>query len=204
MYKAFLFLPLLLFSFIGSISAQSPAWELKKDENGIKIYVRENAQSSFNDFKGVTTIPGGSAMDGLKIIMDVNNYEAWFPDCSDPKILEQIDAYHDIHYIGTISPWPADDRCGVYEQTAVMSNNDTKAEIVFVAKPDYPIDEDDDKVRITDAQGKWTFEEKDNVLIVTYEFQGNPGGDIPAWLANSFVVKHPFETLESFKEMMAE
>lgn len=201
MYRIYILLHLFAFSFISECTAQVNLWELKKEENGIKVYVRSNEESSFDEFKAITTIKDCQLLDGLKVILDVNNYEAWFPDCSNPKILEQIDEYHDIHYIETISPWPVDNRCGVYEQTAIISNNDTKAEIVFLAQAAYPIDVKD-MVRITDAWGQWTLEEKNDVLTIMYQFKGNPGGDIPAWIANAFVVKHPYDTLENFKKLM--
>jgi hypothetical protein len=189
-----------LFAFTNQFncSAQSNEWELRKDKNGIKVYVRSNDESSFDEFKANTTLQNVSLQEAFELIMNIKNYETWFPDCSNPRILEQIDKYHHLHYIETLSPWPVDDRCGVYEQSAVFRNGDKTAEIVFKAKPDYPIDAED-MVRISDARGKWTLEEKNNILSVTYEFKGDPGGDIPAWLANSFVVKHPFETLTNFR-----
>jgi hypothetical protein len=203
MHRMIILLNLFVFLFISECNAKSNAWQLKKDHNGIKVYVRAHEESSFDEFKAITTIQECSLNDALELILDVNNYEAWFPDCVNPKVLEQIDKYHDIHYIETVSPWPVQNRCGVYEQTTTISNNDTKAEIVFLAQNDYPI-EVTDMVRINEASGKWTLEEKNNALTITYQFKGNPGGKIPAWLANSFVVKHPYKTLENFKMLLEE
>jgi len=189
-----------LFAFVNQSDcpAQHNEWELRKDKNGIKVYVRSNDESSFDEFKANTTLRDVSIYDALDVIMNIDNYEEWLPDCSNPKILEQIEKYHFIHYVETQTPWPVDDRYGVYEQSAVLSDSDTKAEVIFTAKRDYPITAED-MVRITNALGKWTLEEENNILSVKYEFKGDPGGDIPAWLANTFVVKHPFETLKNFK-----
>jgi len=200
MPKIFILFNLFTFLFIGGSHAQD-SWQLKKDEADIKIYVRPNPESSFNEFKAILTIRDGSLKDALAVIVDVNNYEAWFPDCSNPKILEQINKYHDIHYIETLTPWPAQNRYGVYEQITTLSNNDKRAEVVAEAQADYPM-EGEGMVRITEALGKWILEEDDNVLTITYRFKGSPGGSVPAWLANAFVVDHPFEALTSLKEAM--
>ncbi len=176
-------------------------WVLKKNQNNIKIYTRSSDQSSFAEFKGVTTLQKCELNKVLELLLDVDNYEAWFPDCMNSKILELKSAYHNIHYSETKSPWPAQDRCGVYEQKTVLSEDGKRAEMVFIALPDYPV-EVKKMVRITEAVGKWILEESNDELKITYQFNGNPGGDIPSWLANTFVVKHPFETLESLTKRM--
>ncbi len=43
------------------------------------------------------------------------------------------------------------------------------------------------------------FKEENNNVTVIYQFHGDPGGDVPAWLANSFVVSHPYKTLQNLK-----
>lgn len=200
MHKTIILFNLFVFFFITNGYAQD-TWQLKKDDNGIKVYTRANAESSFDEFKAILTISDGSLKDALKVILDIKNYESWFPDCANPKVLKQINEYHDIHYIETLTPWPAQNRYGVYEQITTLSNNDTRADIVAEAKADYPM-ETEGMVRITEALGKWTLEEKNNELTVTYQFKGSPGGSVPAWLANAFVVDHPFETLTNFKEQI--
>lgn len=197
-----LFQILFLLSTIEGYS-QANGWELKKDQNGIKVFVRDSEESSFDEFKATLTITNCRLQDALEVLQDVNSYEAWFPDCSNPKILKQIDEYHDIHYIESISPWPVQNRWGIYEQTALLTLNNTKVEIVFKALPDYP-KEVSNMVRIKEAHGKWTLIETNNELNVIYEFKGNPEGDIPSWIANAFVVKHPFETLTNFKKHLKE
>lgn len=198
MPKIFILLNLFTFLFAAGSSAQD-SWELKKDKDGIKIYVRPNSESSFDEFKATVTISGASLKNGVGVILDINDYEAWFPDCANPKVLEQKNEYHDIHYIETLTPWPAQNRYGVYEQITTFSKNGLKAEIVAEALAGYPM-EAKGMVRITKALGKWTLEEENNELTITYQFKGNPGGSVPAWLANAFVVDHPYETLTSFRK----
>jgi len=153
----------------------------------------------FDEFKGVTTIESSSLEKVLAVILDVKNYESLFPDCMNPKVLKQDGKYYDIHYIQVKAPWPVKNRDTVYEQNAVVDKNGKHAIVTLKPLPDFIVEEND-FVRIRAGSGFWELEEDESKNVrVTYQFHGEPGGDIPAWLANSFVVTQPFETLVNLK-----
>jgi len=177
-------------------------WNLKKDKDGIKIYTRSIEGSSFDEFRGITTIENSSLEEVLSVIFDVKNYESLFPDCMNPKVLKQDGKYYDIHYIQVKAPWPVKNRDTVYEQKAVVDENGKHAFVSLKPLPDF-IAEDKDFVRIREGSGFWELDEDEgNNVKVTYQFHGEPGGDIPAWLANSFVVTQPFQTLVNLKNRL--
>jgi hypothetical protein len=177
-------------------------WNLKKEKDGIKIYTRSVEGSSFDEFKGTTTIEKSSVSEVLEIILDVKNYESLFPDCMNPRVLKQEGKYYDVHYIQVKAPWPVKNRDTVYEQKAVVDKNGKHAVVTLKPLPDY-IAEDKDFLRIREGSGFWELEEDNNKSVkVIYQFHGEPGGDIPAWLANSFVVSQPFETLKNLKNRL--
>jgi ribosome-associated toxin RatA of RatAB toxin-antitoxin module len=174
-------------------------WQIKKDKDGIEVYTRSIEGSSFDEFKGITTIAKSSLSEVLEVILDVKNYESLFPDCMNPKVLKQDGKYYDIHYIQVKAPWPVKNRDTVYEQKTVVDKNGKHAIISLKPLPDLIV-EDKDFIRIREGSGFWELEEDDsNNVKVTYQFHGEPGGDIPAWLANSFVVTQPFQTLQNLK-----
>jgi hypothetical protein len=177
-------------------------WKLKKEKDGIEVYTRSIEGSSFDEFRGITTIEKSSLADVMAVILDVKNYESLFPDCMNPKVLKQDGKYYDIHHIQVKAPWPVKNRDTVYEQKAVVDENGKHAIISLKPLPDY-IPEDKDFVRIREGSGFWELAEDDiNNVKVTYQFHGEPGGDIPAWLANSFVVTQPFQTLKNLKSRL--
>ena len=56
-------------------------------------------------------------------------------------------------------------------------------------------------VRVAQVEGYWKFVPKgDNLTEVTYQVHTEPGGSVPSWLANKFVVDAPFNTLKALKE----
>jgi hypothetical protein len=194
MINRFLFLILL---FINPFPESE--WNLKKEKDGIKIFTRSVEGSTFDEFKGTTTIKKSSLSEVLDVILDVENYESLFPDLMNPKVLKQDGKYYDIHYIQVKAPWPVKNRDTVYEQKAVVDENGKYAFVSLNPLPDFIV-EDKDFVRILEGSGFWELEEDEsNNVKVIYQFHGEPGGHTPAWLANIFVVSQPFETLKNLK-----
>jgi hypothetical protein len=197
MMNKFLFLILL-----GVISFPESEWKLKKEKDGIEVYTRSVEGSSFAEFRGITTIENSSLEEVLTVIFDVKNYDNLFPDCMNPKVLKQEGKYYNIHYIQVKAPWPVKNRDSVYEEKAVIDKNGRHAVVLLKPLPD-TIAEVKDFVRIREGSGFWELEEDESKNVkVTYQFHGEPGGEIPAWLANSFVVTQPFETLVNLKNRL--
>ncbi len=186
---------LLVVTFISA--GNTTDWKLKKRSGGIEIYTRSVDGSSFDEFKGVTVIPGVTLNEVLTVILDVENYVHLFPDCMNPKILKQDGKLYDIHYIQTKGPLTVKDRDSVFEQKTVIDQDGKHAHILLKPLPDY-IAENKDMVRIRKGTGYWDLKEDDKQNVtVTYQFHGEPGGYIPSWIANSFVVSHPLQTLKN-------
>jgi hypothetical protein len=174
-------------------------WSLRKNKSGIEVYTRSVEGSSFMEFRGRTIIKNVSLTEVLDVIMDIKNYGSLIPDCMNPRILEQDGKYHVIQYTQTNAPFPVKNRDSIFEQIAEIDEDGKHARVILKPLPDY-IAETKDMVRIRKGTGFWDLEadEKGNVGV-TYQFHGDPGGDIPSWLANSFVVNQPFKTLGNLK-----
>jgi len=192
---------LLISLFILNIAADSD-WVLKKDKSGIQVSTRSVEGSSFEEFKGVTTITNITLTEVLNVILDVKNYTSLFPDCMNPRVLKQDGKFYDIHIVEVKLPWPVKSRDAIYEQKTTISADNKKAIVSLKPMPDYA-PEKDGLLRIQKGTGFWELEEDANRNVkVTYQFHGDPGGEIPAWLANSFVVSQPLETLNNLKNRL--
>jgi hypothetical protein len=172
-------------------------WDLKKKSSGIEIYTRSFDGSDFDEFKGITVIQDVTLIEVLNVILDVEHYSDLFPDCMNPRILKKDGKWYDIHYIQTKGPFPVKDRDSIFEQVTVIDQDGKHARVVLRPLPDY-IAEVEDLVRIREGSGFWDLKEDDGKNVtVTYQFHGEPGGEVPSWLANRFMVSHPFETLSN-------
>lgn len=185
----------IIFTLLSFSHAVDSGWILKKDKSGIEVYTRTVQGSSFNEFRGITVIRNTTLYEVLDVILDVKNYGDLFPDCLNPKILKQEGKWHDIHYIQTEGPFPVKDRDSIFEQKTVVDKEGKHAVVSLIPLPDY-VAENKDMVRIRKGSGFWELEEgPDGDVSVIYQFHGDPGGEIPSWLANAFVVSHPFKVL---------
>ena len=71
-------------------------------------------------------------------------------------------------------------------------------------RPAY-LDAEKGLVRISRGSGFWLVKEIiPGQLELIFQMQVDPGGNIPAWLANMFVVDTPLHTLTELKRMMSE
>ena len=180
---------------------QEPEWQLKKEKNGISIYTRSVAGSAFDEFKGVITFENSSLEEVLAVISDIKNYTTLYPDCMNPKILKQEGKHNFIHYSQTKGPLTIKDRDCIMEQKTVIDKEGKHAIINLKPLPGY-IPENKDLVRVRDGGGFWEIEENKSNVKVIYQFHGEPGGDIPAWLANSFVETQPYQTLLNLRNRL--
>ena len=180
---------------------QQPEWQLKKEKNGISIYTRSVAGSAFDEFKGVITFENSSLEEVLAVISDIKNYTTLYPDCMNPKILKQEGKHNFIHYSQTKGPLTIKDRDCIMEQKTVIDKEGKHAIINLKPLPGY-IPENKDLVRVRYGGGFWEIEENKSNVKVIYQFHGEPGGDIPAWLANSFVETQPYQTLLNLRNRL--
>ena len=203
----FTYLGIILFLFSGFVItenvnaitlADGNEWELRKDKNDIKVYTRSNANSGIIEYKAITTTHAKISK-LIEIINDVENFPVWMPNCESASVIENINDSLRIDYLITDVPWPMDDR-DVALEVRTITNTDKHYEVLIKAVPK-AIPEEENIKRIKIAKGKWELKRNDdNTIEITYQFYGDPEGNIPSWIINLFIVKGPYETLLNLKE----
>jgi len=176
-------------------------WKKSLEKDNITIYTRHVEESNFKEFLAETSMKG-SINEFIEIFTDIENYPSWVPDC---KSVETIDrpSPNDITYHMRLKvPFPFANRDIV--QQIVLNKNGTILEIDLVNQAKR-VTENKKYVRMQVAKGKWEIEEiSQEEISIRFQYFADPGGDIPAWLVNSFIVKSPHLTLRNLKEMMAD
>ncbi len=177
------------------------AWELAKDEDGIKVYTREVKGAEIKEYKAVMNLKT-SLSSLVALLKDVPAYKAWIYTTEKSEALKKINPRESIIYSMNNTPWPISDRDTVFYNSI---NQDPKRLIVTIkitGKNDY-IPEKSNLVRIKTMNGSWRFIPKDNGIVeVNYQMHNDPGGNIPSWFINLVVVKQPFETLMKIKKII--
>lgn len=177
-------------------AAQAEDWQVAKDEGGIKVSLSEVAGSQYKAYRGVTTIKASVAkLRGLQ--EDVVGACAWIHECKSQKLLKH-DGAMSWTYTQFNTPWPVTPRDSVLMVTT-EEGADGSLTRTLKGQPTY-IPEEKGFVRVAQVEGFWRFVPKGaNQTEVTYQVHTEPGGSVPSWLANKFVVDAPFDTLKALK-----
>lgn len=195
-----------LFSLAGlSVSAQANnvgEWELEleEDEAQLKIYTRKIEGSSLKEFKGEMLVD--TTLTALaSLLLDAQAATEWMHQCEKFEVIEEV-APQDIviHFING-APWPVSDRDAVVSSQMSQDPETLAVRIDVKALTDY-MPEDDDFVRIPRMEGHWAFIPTDGKVLVRYQIHAEPGGSLPAWLANSVVVDTPQHTMLNMLDML--
>src|SRR5579863_8947344 len=101
---------LLLFSLLATAHAGAQkTWELKKDQDGIRVYSRTGDSSRFDELKVEMTLPG-KVSSLAALILDIGNYPNWSFNSAKAYVLKRIGP-SDLYFYSLIrSPWPASPR----------------------------------------------------------------------------------------------
>lgn len=177
-------------------NALAEDWKLAKDEDGVKVYLSSVQGSKYKAYRGVTDIKADVAtIEALQ--EDVKGSCKWIHACAEMKLLKQegADAWT---YSKIDMPWPVTGRDVVIHVTTEKTADGTVIRHLK-ADPTY-IPEEKGQIRVPKLVGEWKLQPKgQGVTEVTYQVETEPGGSIPSWLANSFVVDAPLNTLKGLR-----
>ena len=124
----------------------------------------------------------------------------WLQDCSESTLVKRIDSHDFYLYQRTEAPWPVSDRDYVVHMNISQNSDDFSILISFEASVEES-KTDEDCVPITQLKGYWRFTPQSaDSVFVEYETSADPAGDLPSWLANSFVVDQPLGSLTKLRE----
>lgn len=190
---------LLQLMFVGFAMAQTAEWKLAKSGDGIEIYTRTRDGGKVKEYKAITTV-NQKLTRVEQLLDDIDRYPDWQSNLESSEIIERIDDQTIIGRYLSSTPWPFDDRDIVLK----MRKEKNGSELVYRIEnaPDaYP--EDEDYVRIPTAGGYWQVTEVDgNKCELVYQFYADPGGSIPKWLVNMFIVQGPYNSFTRMKEVL--
>jgi hypothetical protein len=177
--------------------AQAAQWRLVKDEAGIQVYLQQIPGSNFQAFRGVTRIRANMPR-LLALQDDVSAACAWIHACSEQKLLMHEGdlswAYSRFH-----TPWPVQPRDSILQVTTTR-DADGRVTRTLHGVADY-LPPQQGFVRVSKVEGFWSLTPREGEIEVIYQVHSEPGGSVPAWLANSFVVDAPFNTLQGLREL---
>lgn len=171
-------------------------WHLAHDEDGIQVYLDDVPGSTYQRFRGVATINAD-----VRTLVDLQeNLRVackWLYACADMRLLK-VEGDSTWVYLTTTLPWPATTRDIVLQvQTERLDDGTLLRHLRAVPGM---VQHVPGQIRVRQLEGEWRMVPKgERVTEVTYQLQAEPAGDIPAWLANRFVIDAPVVTLKTLR-----
>lgn len=180
-----------------SACLQAETWRLVKEEGGIQVYLQPAVGSNFQAFRAVTrmrtTLPQIMALQD-----DVVLACSWMHACIEQRLLKQKGDLSWV-YSQFAAPWPVKPRDSIVRVTTEFVP-DGRVIRYLHGETDYlPLF--GGFIRVSKVEGFWQFTPYEGGVEVVYQVHSDPGGRVPAWLANSFVVDAPFNTLNDLRQL---
>lgn len=197
-----LFLLLLSPVFLSAQSASDYEWKLKRDKDGIQVYMREQDGSDLKELKFTTEIEA-SLNAVAAILTDVEGFDNWVYASIESYTIEEISDTEVYYYASLDFPWPLSNRDLVLH-SRFWQDKETLAIHSATYSAHDKMEEQEDFIRIIKADLFWTFTPiGDGKVRVDYQLNSDPGGNIPAWMINLAADQGPLQTMIKFKEEIA-
>jgi len=176
-------------------------WEKIRDEDGIAVQRRKVEGSNLAEFQGRGLVHAPLAR-VLAVLIDADRRTEWMHKCIGSALLEQVDDHHQLTWNKTKGS-PASDRDVVLRAEMAFDASDKKVAITFTSTEDPRRPPTKDAVRMPFLRGHWhLWPQGPGDTFVEYQVHANPGGWLPAWLANLVSKKLPLNTLRGLREQV--
>jgi len=171
------------------------SWELARDSEGIRVYLRTIEGSAFKEFKGETRVE--SRLSSLvALLADSDSYPRWMHNCMQARLLQIINPTTRWTYVLNHAPWPARNRDLI--MSSVLHQEENGSVTIALQSISGAMPEQENIVRVRSARGFWIFRPVNtSTTDVTYQMHIDPGGQVPAAAVNSSAVENPFRTLKN-------
>ena len=183
-----------------SISLTGQSWELKNEEEGIKVYTRRVENSDIKAIKVECTIEA-TLSQLTAVLLDIPASNEWVYATKFCRVQKNISSSELIYHSEIDVPWPASNRDFIvrvkFEQDSITKKMTVDGENL----PHY-LKEQEGVVRIMHTESNWTVTPRNKYLDIVFTLHVNPGGSIPAWLINLFATRGPLETFRNLRSQI--
>jgi len=184
-----------------SHSLWSQDWELKDEEDGIKVYTRPVENSDIKAIKVDCIVEEATLSQLAAVILDIPASDQWVYAtklCRTEKIIAPGEF---IYYSEIEVPWPASNRDFIVRVKVEQDSATRKMTVGGENLPTY-LNEKEGIIRVMHTESQWTVIPYGNDLKIEFVLHVNPGGSIPAWLINLFATRGPMETFLNLRSQI--
>ena len=198
---AFCFL-LLQLGFGGLVAQAQEEWKQIRDKDGITVFTRSNPNMDFKEFRS-SMIVDATLDQFLAVLYDVEGLADWGYNVKTVSLLRREADSIQVYYAVAKAPFPYKNRDGVYLNRFSWNPEEKQLDVEIDLVEDL-VPEKDNLVRM-EGYGLWRVKQLESgKLEILFQMQMDPGGSIPAWMANMFAGDSPYYTLKGVRDAMQE
>jgi hypothetical protein len=193
---------LLLLTVLVTDNLQAQNWVLQKEEDSIRIYTAHTETSKIKSIKAEFTLH--STREALfEQLLRADLYHEWQFNTVESKILENINHREVVYYCEVAAPWPINNR-DLIIHLKVVDNPGSNEFAIQTRAESNRVPLKNGVVRVQHTRGDWHVKQVGpKMLKVSFEFQVDPGGYVPAWLVNLTCAQAPFQTFRNLMSRLA-
>jgi hypothetical protein len=183
-----------------AVKAQN-TWELRRDEDGIKVYSRRVDGSKMIELRLLTQY-NATSQQLLNTLLNITDYSNWIYGNKKAGIIKKVNDHDIIYFTEAHLPWPIQDRDLVTEltinaatQTAPLTVQCKSIQGILPPKPHF--------IRVPYSLATWRImPEGSSKINVDYTFSIDPGGSIPGWLINMTIASGPYKSFLKLRDIL--
>ena len=181
-----------------SNSCLANQWKLEKQKGSVSIFSKK-ADSGYKEIL-VKTIVDTNPHALIALLDDVAFSTKWMHNCIEVKILEEISPTERLINSFFSAPWPVKNRDMVFHSKTTF--NDNKVQIEISDRGD-TTPQHTKYVRMQNMYGLWEASALGNgTSEITYTGRGNPGGNLPTFIANRELITSMFKTFQNLNKVI--
>lgn len=176
-------------------------WELKRNKDGIKVFVKEQPNTSIKALRFTTTVRA-DLQTIAAVLTHVEGFDDWVYASLESRTINRVSDGEVYYYALVDFPWPFDNRdlvlhSNFWQDKKTLALHSKTSSVPTMEK------ENDGIVRIKKTEIHWVFTPSSNGNVqVDYTLSSDPAGNIPAWMVNLAADQGPLQTMIKFKEML--
>lgn len=193
----------LFFFLVSFISQGQRKWVLEKTGNGINVYSSDVPGAAYKAVKVEASFTGTYSK-LIAVLSDVSQFSKWIYHSKANSVVQKNSPLDFIYHTETVLPWPMSNRDVVIH---MQINTDSLPKFITITGTSMPkrIAKKSGLVRVNHYSARWKVTmPTPQTISIYYELELNPAGNIPGWMANSFVSKGPFETFSNLAKKLKE
>ncbi len=194
------------FTFSGTgFASDNFKWKTIKDKDDIVVSSRKVEGSKFKMYKATTTINQPQEV-LFEVLLDVPGYAKWMPDVQNAKIVKMLDKERIkgnlILHVVFDAMWPVKNREVVIKALSEIDWDKGRVVITLNETQNYKVPLKKGRRLVEDFYAVFDFQYIDrNHTSVTFITHADPGGAVPASIAQIQTSGIPYKTLKSLTKI---